>query len=245
MLPEQDFQMPQYGQYHPSGAYTHQPWQHQHKRRYSDIFKPQDLQTGYSQVPYPPPNPMLGHGALPFTQNPMQQRTFTHPLSLNPACLGQSPPNLPNLTHAPLTPDELNVIQVLPPSPGVAENGWIEVFDNLRHAQGPDPLPARRGLAALRHAGVLPDETPAAGLSSYYNHDRSPSGPRKTEQRRMHQCPYCKRTFRLPNGLAIHLKWHWKGNSKGGQSLSYLCDVYKMQTLKPLLHSFCSGSKCS
>ncbi|KAI8976597.1 hypothetical protein BD414DRAFT_158740 [Trametes punicea] len=24
-----------------------------------------------------------------------------------------------------------------------------------------------------------------------------------------HRCPFCPRTFSLPNGLAIHLKWHW------------------------------------
>jgi len=26
---------------------------------------------------------------------------------------------------------------------------------------------------------------------------------------RVHRCPFCPRVFRLPNGLAIHLKWHW------------------------------------
>ncbi|KAH9914801.1 uncharacterized protein B0H18DRAFT_1043996 [Fomitopsis serialis] len=25
----------------------------------------------------------------------------------------------------------------------------------------------------------------------------------------LHKCPLCPRTFKLPNGLALHLKWHW------------------------------------
>ncbi|EED85645.1 predicted protein [Postia placenta Mad-698-R] len=41
-------------------------------------------------------------------------------------------------------------------------------------------------------------------------------------------CPFCPRTFQLPNGLAIHLKWHWgdtrlewrRGISKTGKTIS-------------------------
>ncbi|CDO68656.1 hypothetical protein BN946_scf184790.g5 [Trametes cinnabarina] len=36
-----------------------------------------------------------------------------------------------------------------------------------------------------------------------------PTALTETSSRDPHRCPFCPRTFSLPNGLAIHLKWHW------------------------------------
>ncbi|PCH35244.1 hypothetical protein WOLCODRAFT_145725 [Wolfiporia cocos MD-104 SS10] len=37
--------------------------------------------------------------------------------------------------------------------------------------------------------------------------------PKGEGERKEHHCPLCGRVFRLPNSLAIHLKWHWGATS--------------------------------
>ncbi|KAI0356031.1 hypothetical protein OH77DRAFT_1495811 [Trametes cingulata] len=56
---------------------------------------------------------------------------------------------------------------------------------------------------------------------------RSSSASRSAKADESLKCPFCPRTFSLPNGLAIHLKWHWgasglewkRGISRSGKTI--------------------------
>lgn len=204
---------PQQGQHHMDGAYIQQPWLHPHQQRFPTIPRHEVhvntypyMSQGSGLQPIIPPTDISQQYLLP---RPLQS---TETLPSNSSCINQPFSSNENVIQTPTARDYSNV--ALPLSPETAENGWTVVFDTLRHANGSDRLPARRGLAALRHAGVLPDGTPVNAAGANLEGDKR-SGWRRTESARLHHCPYCRRSFRLPNGLAIHLKWHWKGNSRG------------------------------
>ncbi|KAI9065326.1 hypothetical protein FKP32DRAFT_517555 [Trametes sanguinea] len=98
-------------------------------------------------------------------------------------------------TSAPPLPPHL----CLPPPPRqsypfTTEAPWSALYDSIKSASNPVRATGHR-VNASEHGRDQPQVTREV--------------PRSVAARVPHPCPFCPRTFSLPNGLAIHLKWHW------------------------------------
>ncbi|OCH86842.1 hypothetical protein OBBRIDRAFT_890190 [Obba rivulosa] len=122
---------------------------------------------------------------------------------------------------------------------------WSTLFATLKQARKHDEGESRRRQTRrVRRTDLQPtlneEAVPASPLGqenagtktgaqdgSQVEDARQVPEPSQAENPAEHKCPLCARTFRLPNGLAIHLKWHWgmsrldwkRGISKTGKTV--------------------------
>ncbi|KAH9923013.1 hypothetical protein B0H21DRAFT_160684 [Amylocystis lapponica] len=125
-----------------------------------------------------------------------------------PASSGHAPPPHPSFAQWHMQHPSMHMAPPpympvpYPPPPMVPTPAWSALFDTLKQGRPRGAPSARRGLGAgIVHSG----SAPAAQAP-----DAPPPLPiERDEHAEWHRCPMCPRAFRLPNGLAIHLKWHW------------------------------------
>ncbi|KAI0370488.1 hypothetical protein BV20DRAFT_276870 [Pilatotrama ljubarskyi] len=110
-------------------------------------------------------------------------------------------------SHRPVLPPS-NTHASLPPVPQSAglEAPWASFYESIKKSRSKGTKKKKQS-----SRGVDDDcevKVPEAGIDDDVL-EVDADGSRKRAPWQSLKCPLCPRTFSLPNGLAIHLKWHW------------------------------------
>ncbi|KAH9855401.1 hypothetical protein C2E23DRAFT_621092 [Lenzites betulinus] len=176
----------------------------------------------FSLPPHPGAFPIHGRPSYPPPGHPPVYLPPPPYTQINPGSSGTSDglgrhasvhaPHSPHLPLSYMNPSGLS-LPALPPLPPklplwkrTTTNGapWSMFYESIQH-----------GKEVEHGRGMSGAYTPArTGINRQVQHNHLQESVRSANTRarnlgETYKCPFCARVFSLPNGLAVHRKWHW------------------------------------